>query len=393
LAHTSSEFVGRRDPDFTLARDRVLLWLEWLDAKTLLALCGFRPSVQVDGEDEQFITELVQRGITFDQLLRMIHLHQGQFTLALYDSLRTVAPVAEQAEAMAAVEHAIYRLLDEFSSALAKTHSDALAAWTATGEATRAAVVRGLVNGTVDPIDFQRRTGYRLDRNHVALIAFSPTSEPKKLTAAALGTLRAAGCRTTVHALLAPNLLWAWGTLEGTVKTISHPAPPCPGCTVTMGMPGEGIRGFLASHHEAEAVHSLDSLVEWQNLGRSLAYNDLGMIAEMAARPERLRRFIVGQLGPLALEGAYAAELRATLLAYLETNRSTTEAAVRLHVAKNTVTYRLRRAEELLGHDFTADQVPLQCALSAIDVLGPGFISSHEDQQHQEAGTGQRMAS
>lgn len=386
LAQVSAELVSRREPGFALTVDRLVPWLAWLDARMLLALCGVRQAVLVDGLDEEFVTELVHRGIRFDQTLRMIHLHQGQFTLTLYNALRTVAPIAEQVDTMAAVEQALYQLLDEFTVALHKAYSDSLEAWTATGEAARAALVRKVMNGTVHPGEIERRTGYRLDANHVALVAFSPTSEPKKLTVAALGILRAVGARSTLHALLAPNLLWAWGTIDAATTAVSHPVGGCSGCTVALGMPGVGISGFLDSHREAEAVHSLDSLVEWHNLGRSFAYDDLGMVAEMAARPQRLKRFIAGHLGPLAHEGAYAAELRTTLLAYLETNRSLTEAAGRLHVAKNTVAYRLRRAEETLGHSLVGDQAALQCALLAIDLLGPGFIADpqgHPTAQHQ----------
>ncbi len=369
LAEQSSEQLESREPDFGIAASRLRTWLEWLDVRSLLVLCGLHAEIRVDAEDASLTAELVHRGISLDQVLRMLHLHQGHFTRALYDGLRVV-PVEMRSEIMAAIEAAIFDLWDTFGARFGNGYTQALTSWKATGEAARVGYVRGMLGGTVEPADFERYTGYRLDRNHVALIAFSPTSEPKKLASAALGTLRGLGCTTTVHALLAPNLLWAWGTVSASIKTVSQPPPGCSGCTVAVGMPGEGVGGFLASFREAEAVQSLVSIVEWRNLGKSLAYGDIGMIAEMAARPERLRRFVVGQLGPLAGFGTYEADLRATVLAYLEANRSTTESAARLHVAKNTVSYRMRRVEEMLGRDISHSQVALQNALRAVDILG-----------------------
>lgn len=369
LAEQSSKDLGGREPGFMLAQSQLRPWLEWLDVRSLLALCGLHPAIRVDAEDASLATEVVHRGTSLDQVLRMLHLHQGHFTRALYDVLRVV-PVEVRSETMAAVEGAIFDLWDEFGARLADGYAEALGSWKASGEAARVGYVRGLLSGSVEPADFERHTGYRLDRNHVALIAFSPTSSPKKLTAAALSTLRAVGCTTTVHALLAPNLLWAWGSVSPSVRTVSQPPPGCSGCTVAVGMPGEGLSGFQASFREAEAIQSLVSLVEWRNLGRSLAYGDIGMITEMAARPERLWRFVVSQLGSLARSGSYEADLRATVLAYLEANRSTTLAAHRLHIAKNTVSYRMKRAEEMLGRDISRSQVALQNALLTVDVLG-----------------------
>jgi hypothetical protein len=257
-----------------------------------------------------------------------------------------------------------------YAAEIAHDHAKAMTSRRAMRDAARLEYIRAAVHGAVEESEFERHTGYRLDRNHVALIASSPTSEPKKLISAALGALRAVGSTATVHALLAPNLLWAWGTLGTSVKNVSNPPPGCSGCTVVFGMPGAGIAGFRASYREAETVQSLVSLVEWRNLGKGLAYGDIGMIAEMAARPEHLYRFIRGQLGPLAAGSTYEADLRATVLAYLDANRSTTEAAARLHVAKNTVTYRMKRAEEILGRDLSRNQTELQNALRTVQILG-----------------------
>jgi len=78
---------------------------------------------------------------------------------------------------------------------------------------------------------------------------------------------------------------------------------------------------------------------------------------------EEPRRFVAQQLGDLAAEDKSVARLRETLRVFLEENGSFQNAAERLGVHKNTVAYRIRRAEELLGHGVRERQLELQTAL------------------------------
>ena len=63
--------------------------------------------------------------------------------------------------------------------------------------------------------------------------------------------------------------------------------------------------------------------------------------------------------------------LRATVRAYLRCHQSSSSPARELHCHKNTVLYRLRLAEELLGRPVDADPLHLGLALQAVEWLGP----------------------
>jgi DNA-binding PucR family transcriptional regulator len=78
---------------------------------------------------------------------------------------------------------------------------------------------------------------------------------------------------------------------------------------------------------------------------------------------DEARRFVAQQLGDLAAEDKSVARLRETLRVFLEENGSFQNAAARLGVHKNTVAYRIRRAEELLGYGIRERQLELQTAL------------------------------
>lgn len=58
-------------------------------------------------------------------------------------------------------------------------------------------------------------------------------------------------------------------------------------------------------------------------------------------------------LGDLMRDDEATVRLRETVQVFLDARGSSTDAAARLHVHKNTVHYRVRKAEELLGHPLT----------------------------------------
>ena len=95
------------------------------------------------------------------------------------------------------------------------------------------------------------------------------------------------------------------------------------------------------------------------------AFNDLGLYRLLYALqplPE-LRAFSGDVLGRLAAKDR-GGVLKQTLNAYLATNGSPTDAAVRLHLHRNTVLYRLGRIEDLLGVDLRDADVRLTLHLA-----------------------------
>jgi DNA-binding PucR family transcriptional regulator len=93
-------------------------------------------------------------------------------------------------------------------------------------------------------------------------------------------------------------------------------------------------------------------------------------VALATAEPEHARWFVQDVLGPLASEGDRMRELRETLRVYLAEEHGLRTAADRLHVARNTVTYRVKRAQELLPASSSAgDSLELRLALEIAHTL------------------------
>jgi DNA-binding PucR family transcriptional regulator len=101
-------------------------------------------------------------------------------------------------------------------------------------------------------------------------------------------------------------------------------------------------------------------------------------VSLLAGDLARARAFVIGQLGPLASTAEPAERLRATVLAFLSSGGSATRVAKELFVHQNTVAYRVKRAEELLGRKVTARPIELTCALTLASVLGPAVLAGED---------------
>jgi DNA-binding PucR family transcriptional regulator len=83
---------------------------------------------------------------------------------------------------------------------------------------------------------------------------------------------------------------------------------------------------------------------------------------------------VATQLGALGAAGEPAQRLRETLRAFLAAGGRSGRAAKELYVHQNTVTYRVKRAEELLGRRVGDEPFELMCALILADTLGSAVL-------------------
>jgi DNA-binding PucR family transcriptional regulator len=132
---------------------------------------------------------------------------------------------------------------------------------------------------------------------------------------------------------------------------------------VALGRVGEGIGGFKRSHEEALLARRVNQLRKEGPQPTCVRFSDVALEVMLTHSREEARRFVAQQLGDLAAEDTSVARLRETLRVFLEENGSFQSAAARLGVHKNTVAYRVRRAEELLGYRIRERQLELQTAL------------------------------
>jgi DNA-binding PucR family transcriptional regulator len=137
---------------------------------------------------------------------------------------------------------------------------------------------------------------------------------------------------------------------------------------VALGEPASGIDGFSRSHEEASQARRVASL-ERRPPGTITRYGQVALRALASANLSQARQFVERELGPLAAEDDVSLRLTGTLRAYLDEQASRSRAANRLGIHENTVSYRVRQAEELLGRRVDERSLDLRVALALADVV------------------------
>jgi DNA-binding PucR family transcriptional regulator len=75
-------------------------------------------------------------------------------------------------------------------------------------------------------------------------------------------------------------------------------------------------------------------------------------------------------LGELAVDDDAHARMRETLWAYMSSGSSLATAAAEMHLHKNTIQYRVRKAEEARGRPLADGRLDVEVALLACRLLG-----------------------
>jgi DNA-binding PucR family transcriptional regulator len=107
---------------------------------------------------------------------------------------------------------------------------------------------------------------------------------------------------------------------------------------------------------------------------RVVAFGEVAPVAMMLGSPELLRAWVLATLAGLATDDEYHARLRDTLLVFLHTGGSYKATAERLTLHKNTVQYRIRKAEESLGRPVGENPHDVELALRASHWLGSSVL-------------------
>ena len=94
----------------------------------------------------------------------------------------------------------------------------------------------------------------------------------------------------------------------------------------------------------------------------------------MSGSIELLQAWVIETLGALAADDEHHARLRDTLRVFLQENGSYKATAERLTLHKNTVQYRVRKAEESLGRPVIQDRLQVELALLASQWLGAAVL-------------------
>ncbi|UOT01448.1 helix-turn-helix domain-containing protein [Rhodococcus opacus] len=252
--------------------------------------------------------------------------------------------------------------------------------WLRSTAATQADTVATILSGQPVDIDVAgRRLRHELGRVHVGAIAWLDTHEEGRdtltLLEAAIRDIAAAlgSKRPLIHPLgILSVAAWISSTADVPSRALDElrlRTATAPGVRVAIGEPARGIAGFRASHVEALHAQRVAQL-DGSPAGSVTRYHDISLRALATTDLDHARAFVERELGRLASGDETTRRLAATVRVYLSENGSRGRTAKRLSIHENTVSYRLRQAEEILGRSVDKRTLELRVALALADLVG-----------------------
>ena len=145
------------------------------------------------------------------------------------------------------------------------------------------------------------------------------------------------------------------------------------GIRFAVGEPALGLPGFRRTHQQALSAQAV-ALAAGPSGQLVTSFGEVAPLALMSGSTELLRAWVAERLGALADDDENNARLRDTLRVFLQENGSYKTTAERLTLHKNTVQYRVRKAEECLRRPIGPDRLQLELALLASHWLGRAVL-------------------
>jgi PucR C-terminal helix-turn-helix domain/GGDEF-like domain len=344
----------------------------------MMMLCdGTRPALATPPPEAlAYAKEYVRRGLGLETLQRAYRTGQATLSRMWLHELRMRADDAEQlADTFGFFNDWLFEWVETLEHRLTEYYMVERERRLRGTSAMRSEQVRTILDGS--PVDVRNASAtlrYELDRRHVAYIVWTEATldAPNGLVlframervAADVAAFIGATDHLTVP-LGGYLACWAGFRQAPQGQTLAGHLPLATNrwINVALGQTGEGIGGFRRSHEEAVLARRVHQLRSQGRQPACVRFSDVALEVMLTQSREEARRFVAQQLGDLASEDKSVARLRETLRVFLEENGSFQNAAARLGVHKNTVAYRIRRVEELLGHGVRERQLELQTAL------------------------------
>jgi hypothetical protein len=337
--------------------------------------------VMVPAAAEHYTRRLAQRDVPVESLLRAYRLGGSLFLTRWLQELesRGLSPDL----LLAAAQHTnvvVTAYIDRISQVLVQIYGEERKSWSHRAAATRVVQVKSVLDdkGGVDTMTAEALTGYRMHGTHLAAVIWSGASDGGRTVESVAQQLGDAVGQQPLAVLVDDHTTWAWVSgpavssidLTGLDDKLRRRRPLV---YVAVGNPAVGLAGFRSSHHDALAAQRV-AQSRSDNRPGVIAFADVAVSSFLANDLPAARRWVAEVLGGLAVDDEAMAELRRTVLLFLRTGASLTEAAVQLHLHKNTVRYRLRKAEDVRGRAINDRRLDLETGLLACEQLGRSVL-------------------
>jgi DNA-binding PucR family transcriptional regulator len=272
--------------------------------------------------------------------------------------------------------------VDQTSEEIVATYARERENWLRNRSAAQAARIRDLLSGQLVNVSATEATlGYRLRQHHVGVVCWTGAEAASAENITRLDrAINHIAAQTAAGAdpVFLPrdeSSAWAWlplGIRDRFDAAAASTADLDGDLHVAFGDVVKGIAGFRLTHQQALAAQAV--ALSGGSPPRVVTYAEVAPVAMMLGSADLLRAWVPHTLGRLATDDEHHDRLRHTLLVFLDTGGSYKATAERLVLHKNTVQYRIRKAEESLGHPVGDNRHDVELALQASRWLGSSVL-------------------
>ena len=335
-------------------------------------------AVRAPASAVEYARRLAQRGMPLTALLRAYRLGHTCFSDWL---LRELATRDVDAETITATAQSTARLvagyIDQVSEEMVAAYTKERENWLRNCSAARAGRIRDLLSGQRINVSATEATlGYRLRQYHVGVVCWTSDEAIDNITrlerAISHVAARTASGADPIFLPRDESSAWAWLPLGIRDRFAAAACDADAGVHVAFGDAVKGIDGFRLTHQQAIAAQAV--AVAGGLPPRVVTYGEVAPVAMMLGTRDLLRAWVLGTLGQLATDDEQHARLRDTLLVFLQSGGSYKATAERLVLHKNTVQYRIHKAEESLGRPVGQNRHDVELALQASHWLGSSVL-------------------
>ena len=322
-----------------------------------------------------YTQEGAQRGIPLTTLIRSYRLGHAAAWERVAPLIATYASDPEQrAIATELCSAWLFAYVDAALCLAEDFYSAERERWVRSTAATRAETINTILAGLpIDAALASRRLGYELDRQHTAVIAWLPAHEEGHDTHAAMEAAiaqireRLGAARPLVQPLGILSVAAWLGTHDPVsprqLDDLRFETRAAPGVRLAIGESAPGISGFRHSQIEAAHARRIAELAA-RPPGSITRYANVALAAIATADIDQARTFVQRELRALTADDDLTTRLTATLRTYLDEHSSRSRTAKRLGIHENTVSYRIKQAEEILGRSVDQRTLDLRVALT-----------------------------
>ncbi|MDT7661985.1 MAG: hypothetical protein QOD04_1541 [Pseudonocardiales bacterium] len=350
-------------------------------------------SVRTPEAGLELARRLAQRNVPIAAMLRAYRLGQARVQQELITRIAArKASADEVAEAAKDLSSSAFGFVDLVAEEVVAAYQAERDDWMRQRNAARLAKINSVLearSGELD--DAETALGYELARSgHLAAVFWCEVDGASRLTALERRMPRLATAVGAVRTplVIAPDAatLWVWfpvGTQVGgspnavtaavtetVTAAVIEALAAVPDVYASFGDPASGVDGFRHSHQQARQAQALAHAADPRARLRVTVPALLGPVALLALEPGSAAGWVWSVLGELAVDDEAHARMRETLWAYMSSGSSLATAAAEMHLHKNTIQYRVRKAEEARGRPLADGRLDVEVALLACRLLG-----------------------